>query len=54
MLLLSVVTISVVFLMFLDKGDIRRNFKPVREKVFYNLMEENKHMPHHLKECTLG
>ena len=40
--------------MFLDKGDSRRNFRPVGGKVFYNLMEENKHMPHHLKECTLG
>ncbi len=55
LLLLSLAAISVVFvLMSRESGQNRRYVKPVREKVYYNLMEENKHMPHHLEKCTLG
>lgn len=52
---LLLVALTMTFLIFLMLPDTERRYvKRVREKVYYNLMEENENTSHHLKECTLG
>lgn len=53
-LLLSTVSIGLILIIAWPSTDSRHNSKQTKKKVLYNLMEETKGMPKHVKDCTIG
>ncbi|XP_046653134.1 protein Star-like [Daphnia pulicaria] len=52
-LLLSTVSIGLILIIAWPSTDSRHNSKQTKKKVLYNLMEETKGMPKHVKDCTI-